>query len=350
MKKRIVAIISIVFILVFCIGCNKGEEVSKVKIGVSMPDKDELSWNQDGNTMKGALTNAGYEVYLQYADNDVDVQISQMKRMIQLGCTAIVLAPIDVEALEEVLLLAKEKGVTIISYSDIIPDNDAVSYSVAFDDTRIGYMQGQYIVDALELDFCPENQSYNIEIVTGNFGDEEAKAYYDGAMEVLKPYIDSGVLVIPSGAFSYEDTVIKAYDEANVDAPVSTYDRMLKLIDEYYFEELILDAVYCVDDGTALEVAMAVDYNYNGDFPVITGYGCNLDSARSIVDSKQTMTIFKDSGVLADKTVELLNNVLNNTMDNEAEKIYLCQPVCVDIDNYEELLIDSGYYTESQLD
>lgn len=358
--KRIVAVISVIFMLAMCVGCgNKNEDV-KTKIGISMPEKEDLSWNQEGNTMKNVLIEAGYDVDLQFAGEDVAVQVAQMKYMIESGCKVIVAAPVDAEQLGDVLSLAKEKGVSIISYKELIMNSDAVSYFVTVDDSQAGYQQGQYIVDALELDSCPENQTYTLEIFAGSAGDEEAKNRYDDAMEVLQPYIDAGVLTVPSGSVTYEDTVIKSAEEATEDDYATSQERMVELINTYYYEELILDAVYCVDDATALEVATAVDYNYNGDFPVITGYGCTLESAKSITKSKQTMTVFMDTGVLADKTVEMITAILNNTEVpvNDSESFnngvitvpaYVFETICIDGSNYEEKLIESGYYTESQL-
>lgn len=360
MKKRIIAVMSVIFMLALCVGCGNKDEEVKIRIGVSMPEKEDLSWNQEGNSMKNVLTGAGYDVDLQFAASDVAVQASQVKYMIESGCKVVVIAPVDAEQLGDVLSLAKEKGVSIISYKELIMNSDAVSYFVTIDDSQVGYQQGQYIVDALKLDSCPENQTYNIELFAGNAGDEEAKKCYDDAMEVLQPYIDAGVLTIPSGAVTYEDTVIKSAEEATEDDYVSSHSRMVELINEYYFEELILDAVYCVDDVVALEVANAIDYNYNGDFPVITGYGCMLESVRSISKSKQTMTVFMDTGVLASKTVEMITAILDNTevTVNDSESFnngaitvptYVFETVCIDENNYVEKLIESGYYTESQL-
>lgn len=357
--KKVIVIISIIFIFILCIGCDKKEEEAKIKIGVSMPSNEELSWNQEGNTMKYALEKAGYDVDLQFASLDAVVQAAQIKYMIESGCKVIVVAPIDSEQLGEVLLAAKEKGINIISYKELIMNSDAVSYFVTIDDSQIGYQQGQYIVDALDLDSCPENQTYNIELFAGNAGDEEAKRYYEDAMEVLQPYIDAGVLTVPSGVVTYEDAVIKSAEEATEDDPTTAQERMVELINTYYFEELILDAVYCVDDAVAMEVATAIDYNYNGEFPVITGYGCTLESARSIAKSKQTMTVFMDTGILADKTVEMIEAILNNTdvPVNDSESFnngvvtvpaYVFETICIDESNYEEKLIASGYFTESQ--
>lgn len=359
MKKKIAAIISIMFMLSLFICCNNKDNEIQNKIGISLPDKEELSWNQEGCSMMHILTGEGYDVELQFAESDADKQTVQIRDMIESGCKIIVVAPVEnEEQLVEVISLAKEKNITIISYKNLIMNSDAVSYFVTVDDSQTGYQQGRYIADSLGLDSGVVSQPYTIEIFAGNEGDEKAKQCYNDAMEILQPYIDSGMLVVPSGAIAYDDTVIKS--EPGDDDYVTIQERMIDLINTYYCDELLLDAVYCTDDAAALEAATAIDYNYNGEFPIITGYGCTLESVKSISKSKQTMTIFTDTGLLANKTVEMIDAVLNKreVPVNDSESFnngvitvpaYVFEAICIDEDNYEEKLIESGYYTESQI-
>ncbi len=360
MKRRIVAFLSVILIVALCVGCDDNKEVYKLKIGISMPSVEELTWNQEGNTMKNALSEAGYDVDLQFAGGDASVQAEQIQHMIESDCRIIVVAPVDAGSLVDILLPAKEKGIDIISYKDLILNSDAVSCFVTIDTSDIGYKQGQYIVDALELDVCPENRTYTLELFAGNAGDEVAQSYFYDAIEVLQPYIDSGVLTILSGAASYEAVVAKPADEVTGEPAVTSQKRMTELIDTYYDEEVILDAVYCVDDATALEVATAIEYNYVGNFPVITGYGCTLDSVRSITTGRQTMTVFADTGLMIVKTLEMIDAILNISempvndtvsYNNGVKTVpaYVYETTCVDKSNYVEELIESGYYTESQL-
>lgn len=348
--KKILSIILIMLIVFMCIGCGREKEPDKINIGVSMPSSGALYQNQGGNAIKNALVQAGYSVELQYADNDAEIQVKQIKYLIERDCRVIVVQPIDSEALADILQEAKEKEIAVISYDDLIMNSDSVSYYVAFDKSIIGRLQGKYIAEKLKLDECAEGEAYTIEICSGIAGDADSRIYYDGAMDVLKQYIDSGVLYVPSGEISYEETC-----EENEDA---LYNRIVNMLNDYYSDEIILDAVLCVDDSSALSVSEAIDYNYNGDFPIITGNGCTLYSVRKIADNRQTMSVFENPKLLSDKTAELVNALLNGTGVSASESLnngsidvpaFICEPYVIDAGNYKSEIIDSGYYTETQI-
>lgn len=121
-------------------------------IGVAMPTKDLQRWNQDGSNMEAQLKEAGYEVDLQYAANDIQTQVSQIENMISNGCKLLVIASIDGDSLGTVLAQAKEAGIPVIAYDRLIMNSDAVSYYATFDNYMVGTVQGEYIRDALDLE------------------------------------------------------------------------------------------------------------------------------------------------------------------------------------------------------
>ena len=82
------------------------------KIGISMPTKDLMRWNMDGDRMKNLLVTEGYLVDLQYADNDTSTQIAQIDFLIDSGCDVLVIAAIDGSSLTDVLEEAKNKNIT----------------------------------------------------------------------------------------------------------------------------------------------------------------------------------------------------------------------------------------------
>lgn len=174
------------------------EEGGSNLVGVAMPTKDLQRWNQDGENMKAQLEAAGYTVDLQYAANDIPTQVSQIENMIANGCEVLVIASIDGEALGTVLDQAKEKNIPVIAYDRLIMGSDAVSYYATFDNWDVGVKQGEYIVDALDLENAGD-KTYNIEYITGDPGDNNINFFFDGAISVLQPYIDAGTLVCPSG-------------------------------------------------------------------------------------------------------------------------------------------------------
>lgn len=327
------------------------------KIGVSMPTQSLQRWNQDGSNMKKQLEAAGYTVDLQYAgDNDIPTQVSQLENMISGGCKVLVVAAIDGSALTTVLASAKSANIPVISYDRLIMNSDAVSYYATFDNWKVGNLQGAYIEKALDL----KNAAgpFNIELFTGAPDDNNINFFFDGAMEVLQPYIDSGKLVVPSGQTSKEQcaTVNWSTEESQ--------KRMENLISSkgYGPKGTKLDAVLSSNDSVANGITnalMAAGYTEK-DFPILTGQDCDKPSVKNLIAGTQSMSVFKDTRTLATQVVKMVDAIMKGsepeindtkTYDNGTGIIpsYLCEPVVCTIENYKELLIDSGYYTEADL-
>ena len=322
-------------------------------IGVAMPTKDLQRWNQDGENMKAQLEAAGYNVDLQYAANDIATQVSQIENMIANGCEVLVIASIDGEALGTVLDQAKAAGIPVIAYDRLIMNSDAVSYYATFDNWKVGVKQGEYIVDALDLENAGD-KTYNIEYITGDPGDNNINFFFDGAISVLQPYIDAGTLVCPSGQTEKQTvaTAIWATDAAQA--------RFESILGTYYADGTQLEVVLASNDSTALGVANALESSYTGKYPILTGQDCDIASVKNMLADKQSMSVFKDTRDLAAKTVEMVDALMKGTeppindtetYDNGTGIIpsYLCEPVVGTKDNVQELLIDSGYYTEADL-
>ncbi len=325
------------------------------KIGVAMPTKDLQRWNQDGANMEAELTAAGYEVDLQYASNDIQTQVSQIENMISNGCKLLVIASIDGDSLGTVLAQAKEAGIPVIAYDRLIMNSDAVTYYATFDNYMVGTKQGEYIVKALDLDNA--KGPFNLEVITGDPGDNNAKFFYNGAMDVLKPYIDAGKLVVKSGQVDFATVATANWA---TDAAQSRFDNILAT---YYADGTKLDVVLASNDSTALGVANSVEANYDtaaNGWPVLTGQDCDVANVKNMIAGKQSMSIFKDTRTLATQVVAMVDAVMkggeapvNDTKsyDNGTGIIpsFLCEPVFADVNNYKELLIDSGYYAEDDL-
>ena len=322
-------------------------------VGVAMPTKDLQRWNQDGENMKAQLEAAGYTVDLQYAANDIATQVSQIENMVANGCEVLVIASIDGEALGTALDQAKAAGIPVISYDRLIMNSDAVSYYATFDNWDVGVKQGEYIVEALDLENAGD-KTYNIEFITGDPGDNNINFFFDGAISVLQPYLDAGTLVCPSGQIE-KQTVATA--NWATDAAQSRFENILA---SYSADGTQLDVVLASNDSTALGVANALASSYTGEYPILTGQDCDVANVKNIVAGKQSMSVFKDTRTLAEKTVEMVDSLMkgteppindNETYDNGTGIIpsFLCEPVVCTIDNYQELLVDSGYYSEADL-
>ncbi|MCI8744597.1 MAG: sugar ABC transporter substrate-binding protein [Lachnospiraceae bacterium] len=321
-------------------------------VGVAMPTKDLQRWNQDGSNMKAEMEAAGYTVDLQYASNDNATMVSQIETMIANECKVLVIASIDGDALGTVLAQAKEANIPVIAYDRLLMNSDAVTYYATFDNYMVGQKQGEYIVQALDLENA--EGPFNIEIFTGDPGDNNANFFYGGAMDVLNPYIESGKLVVQSGQKEFAEVATANW------ATETAQSRMDAILASYYADGTKLDVVLCSNDSTALGVTNALEAAYTGEWPVITGQDCDVANVKNMIAGKQSMSIFKDTRTLASQVVKMVDSIMKGeeaevndteTYDNGAIVVpsYLCEPVFADANNYKELLVDSGYYTEADL-
>ena len=325
---------------------------SSAKVGVSMPTIDLQRWNQDGEYIKSELEALGYEVDLQYAANDVATQVAQIENMINSGCDVLIIAAIESSSLGDALDMADEAGVAVIAYDRLIYESNDVDYYVTFNNYMVGQLQGDYIADALELYKNPG--PFYIEITAGDPGDNNAFLFYQGAMDALSYYIDNGQLVVVSGQTDFEDVATASWSTEN------SQTRAEQIINLYYSDGTQIDAWLCSNDSTALGVENALAANYTGPYPIITGQDCDIANIKNMLDGKQAMSMFKDTRTLAYQAVVMADEILSGqvvevndtvTYDNGSIVVptYLCYPVVVDINNYYEILIDSGYYTEYDL-
>jgi putative multiple sugar transport system substrate-binding protein len=327
------------------------------KVGVAMPTQSSERWINDGANMKKQLEDLGYEVDLQYAEDDVQAQVSQIENMIANGASCLVIAAVDSSALINVEDQAKAAGIPIIAYDRLLMDTDAVSYYATFDNKGVGTAIGKYIEESKGLKEAKANgESYTIEFFMGSPDDNNALFLYNGVMEVLKPYLDDGTLVCKSGRTSFEDTCILRWSQETAQANAENY------LTGFYADDK-LDIACTAFDGFAYGVKAALEgagYTVGKDWPLITGQDAELMATKNIIAGYQTMSIYKDTRLLAEKCVKMVQAVLggtepeiNDTEQYNNNKIvvpaYLCTPVAVDKSNYKEIIVEGGYYTEEQL-
>jgi len=332
-------------------GCS-GAGSGKSKVGVSMPTKDLQRWNQDGDYMKQELEAAGYEVDLQYAANDVGTQLSQIENMINSGCDVLVIAAIEGSSLGEALDLAESKNIPVIAYDRLLMESDTVDYYATFDNYMVGTIQGEYVRDQLDLDNAAG--PFNIEFTAGDPGDNNALFFYQGAVDVLNPYIEEGKLNIVSGQSEFSDVATASWKTENAQSRAET------ILSSYYADGTNVDVWLCSNDSTALGVENALAANYTGSYPIITGQDCDIANVKNMLDGKQSMSVFKDTRTLAKQVVKMVTQIINGetvdvndteTYDNGKKVVpsYLCEPVFADAGNYQSILIDSGYYSDADL-
>jgi len=350
MKKLVAILLSLVLVMSMTTALAAG------KVGVAMPTQSLQRWNQDGANMKAQLEAAGYEVDLQYANNDVAAQVSQIENMLLGGAEVLVVASIDGGALDTVLAMAKDAGVPVIAYDRLLTGTANVDYYTTFDNYGVGVIQGQYVVD--KFDLANTDKTYTIEFTAGSPDDNNAGLFFAGAFDTLKPYIDAGKLVCVSGQTEFEVVATPAWKSETAQA------RMDNILTGYYPDALTggtkLDICLCSNDSTALGVTNSlVNFGYTAEnIPVITGQDCDVNNTKNMIAGLQAMSVFKDTRTLAAQTVQMVTDILegktpetNATYANGVMDVpsYNCTPVFADVNNYAELLLESGYYTAEQL-
>ena len=331
-----------------------GGDGGKGTIGVAMPTKSSERWIADGNNIKEQLEAEGYEVDLQYAEDDIPTQVSQVENMVTKGVDMLVIAAIDGTALGEVLQTAEDSDVEIIAYDRLIRDSEAVDYYTTFDNFEVGVQQAESLVKGLgERGEGP----YNVELFAGSPDDNNATFFWEGAMSVLQPMIDSGEIVVPSGQTDFDQAAILRWD------PATAQKRMEDILTGTYASETV-EGVLSPYDGLSLGIIAALQGNgYGGggkELPVVTGQDAEVQSVKSILAGEQYSTIFKDTRELARVTVEMITAVAagdepevndTETYDNGVKVVPsdLLEPVPVEEADVQSVLVESGYYTEDDL-
>jgi putative multiple sugar transport system substrate-binding protein len=327
----------------------------KGTVGVSMPTKSSARWIDDGNNMVKSLQEKGYTVDLQYADDDIPNQLAQIENMMTKGAKVLVIAAIDGTTLSDALQQAASKGIKVIAYDRLIRNSPNVDYYATFDNFQVGVLQASYIEKALGL---KEGKGpFNIELFGGSPDDNNAYFFYNGAMSVLDPYIKSGKLVVRSGQTGMEKVSTLRWDGAVAQS------RMDNLLSAYYTDKRV-DAVLSPYDGLSIGILSSLKGVGYGSpkqpMPVVTGQDAEVPSVKSILAKEQTSTIFKDTRDLAKVAANMVDAMMSGkqvevndtkTYENGMKTVpsYLLKPVSVDAANWKQVLVDSGYYKESQI-
>ncbi len=324
-------------------------------VGVAMPTKSSARWIADGDNMVNVLKERGYTTDLQYAEDDIPNQLSQIENMITKGAKVLVIASIDGTTLSDVLQQAADQKIKVIAYDRLIRDTPNVSYYATFDNFQVGVQQATSLVKGLKAD--TEKGPFNIELFGGSPDDNNAFFFYNGAMSVLQPLIDKGVLKVGSGQVGMDKVATLRWDPATAQA------RMDAILSSTYSDKK-LNGVLSPYDGISIGILSSlkgVGYG-SGDMPmpIVTGQDAEVPSVKSIIAGEQYSTIFKDTRDLAKVTVDMVDAVMSGkeptvndtkTYDNGKKVVpsYLLKPVVVDKTNWKQVLVDSGYYKEAQV-
>ncbi|WP_106746515.1 multiple monosaccharide ABC transporter substrate-binding protein [Yoonia maritima] len=326
-------------------------------VGIAMPTKSSARWIADGENMVQQFEAAGYEVDLQYAEDDIPNQLAQIENMITKGVDVLVIAAIDGTTLSNALANAAASDIEVVAYDRLIRDSGDVSYYATFDNFKVGVQQATTIVDGLQERF-PDDKPWNVELFGGSPDDNNAYFFYDGGMSVLQPLIDSGDIVIQSGQMGMDTVGTLRWDGSVAQA------RMDNLLSANYTDATI-HGVLSPYDGLSIGILSSlkgVGYG-SGDMamPIVSGQDAEVPSVKSMIAGEQYSTVFKDTRELARVTVGMVEALLNDgepeindttTYDNGVKVVpsYLLEPVAVTAENWESVLLESGYYSADQIE
>ncbi|MBP3218517.1 MAG: sugar-binding protein [Lachnospiraceae bacterium] len=338
-------------------------EATGKTVGIAMPTQSLERWNRDGSYLKEQFESRGYATELVFSDNKIEQQVKDLENMIADEVDLLVIAAIDGESLSQVLAEAKDAGIPVIAYDRLIMNTDAISYYVSFDNYTVGTLQGQFVVDQLDLENA--DGPFNIEFTAGDPADNNAGFFFNGAYDVLKPYIEAGKLNVVSGQTQFDQVATAQW---NTETAMKRFQNILA---SYYSDGTVLDVALCSNDSTALGVAQAIETDYAGDNTVlVTGQDGDEANLANIVDGKQTMTVYKAVANEAVATLDLGDALLNgetpdegliaasnwdfdcaydtSSYDNGTGIIpsYLLVPTVVTKDNMVDELVTPGYYTQ----
>lgn len=346
----------LLIVLMALVALNLGVAQDKGLVGILMPTKSSSRWISDGESMVKVFEEKGYTTDLQYAEDDIPTQLAQIENMITKGAKVLVIAAIDGTTLSDALQQAADAGIKVIAYDRLIRESVNVDYYTTFDNFQVGVLQAGSLEQALGLK--DGKGPFNIELFGGSPDDNNAFFFYDGAMSVLQPYIDSGMLVVQSGQMGMDKVSTLRWDGATAQA------RMDNLLSAYYSDKRV-DAVLSPYDGLSIGILSSLKGVGYGTadltMPYVSGQDAELPSVKSMLAGEQYSTVFKDTRELAKVTAELVDAILSGqepvindteTYDNGVKVVpsYLLVPYSVDLTNWEEILIGSGYYTKDQVE
>jgi len=363
--KKIVAILVILLLAAsFVVSCRQS---GGVLIGIAMPETHVLRWVKDGNSLKAEAETRGYRAEIQYGDANQGTQNQQIQSFITQGAKALIVGSIN-DGVASVITEANREGIVVIAYDRIIPNSADYGYYITFNNFKVGVLQAESIVAGLNLSAATAAAPKYITLFAGSPTDGNAFFFYDGAMSVLNPYIDSGALVVvgPYPRTSADRENFQRIATENWLAPIAK-TRMENLLSNDA-RNVTLDAVLAPNDTLARAIieALKADAKYRDSLPVISGQDAEFDSAMSIRNGEQFSTVFKDTAKLAEAAIILADQILNGREINIPGAIlatgdlaeigntgrayvqaYLLDPILVTRDNL-NVPIDAGFYEQHQ--
>ena len=324
-------------------------------VGISMPTKSSTRWISDGESMVKEFTALGYDTDLQYGEDDIPNQLAQIENMVTKGAKVLIIAAIDGSTLSDILAKAHEAGAKVFAYDRLITKTGNVDYYTTFDNFGVGVLQGTSLIAGLKERFAGV-KPWNVELFGGSPDDTNAFYFYDGAMSVIQPLIDSGDVAIVSGQMGMDKVGTLRWDGAVAQA------RMDNLLSANYTDKKV-HGVLAPYDGLSRGIISSlkgVGYAPGAEMPIVTGQDAEVPSVKAMMAGEQYSTVFKDTRELAKVTAKMVDAAMQGkepeindtkTYNNEVKVVpsFLLTPYSVGKDDITKMLVDSGYIKAEDL-
>ncbi len=371
MKKILATLIALSVVAPFAFaagGQQSGAAKGQALVGVAMPETHVQRWVKDGNKLKSEAEKRGYKAELQFANADQPTQNQQIQSFLTQGAKVLVVGCIN-DGVASVIAEAGRDKVAVIAYDRIIPNSDQYDYYITFNNFKVGVLQGQGIEAGLNLKSATAAAPKYITLFAGSPTDGNAFFFFDGAMSVLNPYIEKGVLKVvgPYPKTSKDTANFTRIATEGWQAPVAK-TRMENLLANDA-RDVTLDAILAPNDPLARGIieACKADAKYRSKLPVVSGQDAEIDSLVSIRNGEQYMTVFKDTNKLAEAAIILAEAIVKGQTPNipgavlasgDLKEIgntgkkyvnaYLLDPISVTKTN-SNVPVDAGFYTAEEM-
>ena len=301
--------------LTSCSDSDDNNSDNKNKVAVLLPDGANLTrWATDKANLEAVMASYGFKATFYVAPESPEgamKQVEQLKEAIDNGAKYIVLTAIDYKKINESGLLEQHPDVKVVCHDRIILDNPHIAYISSADTKEVGRTQAQFLLNHFH---SKGDAPMTIEILEGPLTDVNAKDYYDGAMELLKKYIDSGKLIVKSGKTDYSQ--VKADSWSVADGKKDMKDRLSS-----YAAGQCPDMILAAVDNQAQGAIEALTEAGIAKNPVITGQDDTAIAQANIKSGKQTMTINKNLKDMAYNTAMIVNSLISNSPIQTSQSI-----------------------------
>lgn len=354
--------IAILLFAITCLRSTAAFAASKgIDVGIVLPTKDEPRWFQDRDRFVSVIGKTDYSVEILFSQGSPAIEKTSVETLAAKGIKILIICAHDAAAAAATVEEAKAGGITVIAYDRLITDTKAVDYYVTFDSVAVGAAQGQYLVGNAKGKGLP------LYLYAGAATDNNSFLFFEGAWKSLQPKIADGTFVIKNSSRAL----------ALKDKPSLTREQMSAIIGQITTDwdfniakskaEAHLTAVTKADkgvcyvlapnDGTGRSIADVFANDRDVIKYFVTGQDAELASVQYIIDGRQSMTVFKDTRMLASDAMELAIAVMDgkapkmdSSYDNGVIKVPSKQsPITVVTkDNVKKVLINSGYYKATQ--